>query len=110
MTAAVKKLHAKNIIDNKDMNVSLLELKTIEKHITDLISMEFVELRTMASINIVENMPTTCSYDISFYTYCWHAMMFIFEFIGLAWMYTNLKENNQKQNDQKLTTVSQVHV
>ena len=76
------------------MNVTL-ELQNIEKHITDLISMEFVELRTMTSINVVENMPATCSCNISFCMYCWHAIIFIFELIGLIYIFTYSQTNNK---------------
>ena len=68
-------------------------IESIETRLTNLISMKFLELRTMASNTLTtdsllaQTNPTACSCEISFHLYCWYTLIFIFEIICLIFIH-----------------------
>lgn len=70
------------------------EISKLEGRLTDLISMEFVEMRSMVSTMAGGDAPTTCTCYISIHTFCWYGLIFIFEIICIAFIHITYSKTN----------------
>ena len=76
------------------------EIERLEGRLADLISMEFVEMRSMISTMAGgDAAPTACTCDISIHIFCWYGLIFIFEIICIAFIHvTYCNTNDAREN------------
>lgn len=71
--------------------MTTLEIQRLEERLIDVIGMEFVELKSIMTSaaygGLVEEELTVNCNVFSYHMYCWYALVFIFEFICMTFIY-----------------------
>ena len=76
--------------------ISMSEIQRLEERLIDVIGMEFVELKSMMTSaaygsHVEEELIVNCNV-FSYHMNCWYALIFIFEFICMIFIYISFQQ------------------